>query len=166
MANAILQGLLVRWSQKTDITTCHMPQQPPNNHIALRMSQPVAAPVQEPSIVDDTFALIRNSARDSARILDGVYFVNSEQVQLWRDEAKRLYKEAVPQQLTIALVGRTGGKSTAMNAVFSKSPPSFVFRHVICLDLRTGIIFPCRTANLKCVFNITDMQCSRNLLPR
>jgi hypothetical protein len=78
------------------------------------MPEPLAVitPVQEPSVAEDTFALIRHYVERLAKILDG-----TEQ-QPWKEEAKRLYDEAVLQPITIVLAGRTGaGKSSIANAV-------------------------------------------------
>ena len=70
-------------------------------------------PVQNlPSVAEDALALIRCYVERLAKILDG-----TEQ-QPWKEEAKRLYDEAVRQPVTIVLAGRTGaGKSTMTNAI-------------------------------------------------
>jgi hypothetical protein len=76
------------------------------------MPEPVIAPIQRPSVAEDSLTLIRHYVDRLAKILDG-----TEQ-QPWKEEAKRLYDEAVLQMITGVLAGRTGaGKSTMANAV-------------------------------------------------
>ncbi|KIM92377.1 hypothetical protein PILCRDRAFT_810432 [Piloderma croceum F 1598] len=112
MADAILRDLLLR-----------------------NMPEPVIAPVQRPSVAENTLTLIRQYVDRLAKILDG-----TEQ-QPWKEEAKRLCDEAVLQPITGVLAGRTGaGKSTVANAVMqNRLLPSS--SEVACTSVITIISF-------------------------